>query len=71
MKNLTDFHKMVEINQCGSTPANMVSTLPSLCTVFSSPYRSIHSVTYPRQTGGKRLTFSLGPRDPKHFGLVD
>ena len=42
MKNLTDFHKIVEINQCGSTPANMVSTLPSLCTVFSSPYRSIH-----------------------------
>ena len=40
----------------------------SLYGVFPVPIGQFISVTYLRRTGGKRLTFSLGPRDPKRFG---
>ena len=38
--------------------------------VFPVPLGQFTSVTYPSRTGGKRLTFSLGPRDPKRFGYA-
>ena len=44
--------------------------MPSPCTAFSRPSRSIHyyTVISPGRTGGKRPTSSPGLSDPKRFG---
>ena len=41
----------------------------SLHGVFPGPLGQFTSVTYPRRTDGKHLTFWLGTRDPKRIGL--
>ena len=39
--------------------------------VFPVPLGQFTWVTYPRRTGGKHLTFSLGPRNPKRFSRAE
>ena len=43
--------------------------LSSPCTAFTRPSRSIHHGDVSGANG--RETFSLGPRDPKHFGRAE
>ena len=39
--------------------------------VFPVPLGQFTWVTYPKGTGGKRLTFALGPRNPKRFSRAE